>query len=74
MSGEWRCGRCGKLLGLISGARLHIASARGHDYMVSLPVSGTCRGCGTRSELSDPEAHDALHAGNGERAPWAESR
>ena len=53
-SSEWRCSRCGKLLGLISKARIHLRFARGHEYVAGLPVTATCRGCGTLNELSVP--------------------
>ncbi len=53
-SPEWRCSRCGKLLGLISKARIHLRFARGHEYLAGLPVTATCRGCGTLNELSVP--------------------
>ena len=48
---EWRCGKCGKLMGVHNGARLHIRYAKGHEYLVSVPATGTCRGCGTLNEL-----------------------
>ena len=42
---EWRCLECHKLLGIRSGASLHIR-IHGHDYTVNLPVDVSCRGCG----------------------------
>ena len=54
MKGEWRCTRCGKLLGLYDGSRLHISFARGHEYLVSLPSTCVCRACRTLNELSKP--------------------
>ena len=58
MKREWRCTRCGKLLGILDGRRLHIRYARGHQYFVSFPVTGVCPGCGTMNELAGPaEAH-----------------
>jgi hypothetical protein len=52
MERDWRCVRCGKLLGRLEGDRLHIQFARGHQYVVGLPVSSVCRGCSTLNELS----------------------
>jgi hypothetical protein len=46
---EWRCPRCRKLLGLIRGNHLHIRFAQGHEYLVALPATCTCRGCRTLS-------------------------
>lgn len=46
---EWRCPRCSKLLGLIRDDRLHIRFAQGHEYLVALPATCTCRGCRTLS-------------------------
>ena len=51
-SREWRCSSCRKLLGVLTDARLHVRFVRGHEYMVGLPVTGVCRGCGTLNELS----------------------
>ena len=53
MSGgrEWRCGECGKLLGVVDEGRLHIRFARGHEYRVGLPATGICRGCRRLNEL-----------------------
>ena len=50
---EWRCKRCGKLLGVVDGVHLHIRFARGHEYFVSLPVTSICRNCGIPNELRD---------------------
>jgi hypothetical protein len=56
---EWRCTRCGKLLGVQRGARLHLRFARGHEYLVGLPATGTCRVCGTLNEtgVQPPDPH-----------------
>jgi len=51
MDREWRCTRCGKLLGILEDARLHIRFARGHEYIVGFPASSVCRSCGTLNEL-----------------------
>ena len=51
MDREWRCTRCGKLLGLMEGDRLHIRFARGHEYLVGFPVTSICRSCRTLNEL-----------------------
>jgi len=48
---EWRCTQCGKLLGQTKGDRLHVRFARGHEYLVGLPVTCACRCCGTLNEL-----------------------
>ena len=52
MKHEWRCTRCGKLLGVLEGTRLHIRFARGHEYIVGFPVTSVCRGCRTLNELA----------------------
>jgi len=49
---EWRCQRCGKMLGSESGGRLHIRISRGREYRVELPAQANCAGCGTLNELS----------------------
>jgi hypothetical protein len=51
---EWRCTRCAKLLGICRDSRMHLRFARGHDYLVSLPATATCRGCGTLNQASAP--------------------
>ncbi|TWT40479.1 hypothetical protein RAS1_41900 [Phycisphaerae bacterium RAS1] len=51
---EWRCSRCGKLLGMLEGQRLHISFARGHEYFVGFPVTTLCRACGALNELGEP--------------------
>ena len=47
---EWRCSRCGKLLGVCRDGRMHLRFARGHEYFVGFPVVATCRGCGTLNQ------------------------
>jgi len=54
MEREWRCTKCGKLLGVFEGERLHIRFARGHEYLVGLPTTGVCRYCRTLNELRFP--------------------
>jgi phage FluMu protein Com len=49
---EWRCTRCGKLLGVLQDARLHIRFARGHEYIVGFPATSVCRSCRTLNELA----------------------
>ncbi len=49
---EWRCVRCGKLLGLVREGRVHIRFAGGHQYVVGFPATGACRRCGTLNEVS----------------------
>lgn len=50
---EWRCSRCGKLLAVVRGDRLHIQFARGHEYFVGFPAATRCRSCKTLNELRD---------------------
>lgn len=51
---EWRCTRCGKLLGLYRDGRLHLRFARGHEYFVGFPAVASCRGCGTLNRTTAP--------------------
>lgn len=51
MEREWRCARCGKLLAVVRGERLHIRIGRGHEYLVGFPVTSACRSCGTLNEI-----------------------
>ena len=53
-STEWRCVCCGKLLGVCRDGRMHLRFARGHEYLVSLPATATCRGCGTLNQAAAP--------------------
>lgn len=53
---DWRCTRCGKLLGIQRDGRVHLSFARGHEYLASFPVQATCRKCGTLNELRDTTA------------------
>ena len=53
---DWRCVQCGKLLGRIAEGRLHIRYERGNEYLVALPVTSTCRKCGTLNERRDMAA------------------
>lgn len=48
---DWRCQKCFKLLGRRSEGGVHLNFARGHQYMVSTPVTAVCRSCGTLNEL-----------------------
>jgi phage FluMu protein Com len=61
MRHEWRCAHCGRLLGVLEGARLHIRFARGHQYLAGFPASATCRSCGTLNELRDGTRATAAH-------------
>ena len=54
MDGQWRCSRCGKLLGVLKGRRLHIRLSRSHEYLVGFPVTGVCRACQTLNEIGNP--------------------
>lgn len=51
MKNEWRCTKCGKLLGVMHGERLHIKFSRKHEYIARLPAACTCRTCQTLNEL-----------------------
>ena len=51
---DWRCSHCGKLLGVVRDGRIHLRFARGHEYLVSFPVTGACRGCRTLNIASAP--------------------
>jgi len=59
---EWRCTGCGKLLGMRRGERLHIRFARSHEYVVGLPATGVCRGCGTLNEQASGARTTTLDA------------
>lgn len=52
MDTEWRCSRCGKLLGILRAGRLHLRFARGHEFFVGIPATGVCRNCSTLNELT----------------------
>lgn len=52
---EWHCEKCRKLLGKVRDGRLHIRFSRGHQYIVSLPATATCRGCRTLNEIGAQE-------------------
>lgn len=52
-SDDWRCASCGRLLAVLRGDRLHIRFARGHEYLVGLPVACVCRNCRTLNERHD---------------------
>ena len=57
---EWRCAGCGKLLGVHNGTRLHIRMEKGHEYLVGLPATATCRGCRQINEFhSKPNSLNA---------------
>ena len=53
---EWRCSRCGKLLGMVREGRLHLRFARGHEYLVGFPATSVCRSCRTLNELRNSTA------------------
>lgn len=48
---DWRCRRCDRLLGVRHGDRVHIQFKRGAEYLVSLPVTATCCGCGALNPI-----------------------
>jgi phage FluMu protein Com len=60
MDKEWRCTRCGKLLGLLRDGRLHLRFARGHEYLVGFPATSVCRGCRTLNELSEAKPAESV--------------
>ena len=62
MRREWRCMCCGKLLGVVEGARLNVRFARGHQYIVGFPAEATCRSCQTLNELSGETRGTALES------------
>lgn len=49
---DWRCMGCGKLLGVRRDGVMHLSFARGHEYLVSLPATATCRRCGTLNQAT----------------------
>lgn len=51
---EWRCSSCGKLLGVFRDGGMHLRFARSHEYVVTLPVIATCRGCGALNQSQTP--------------------
>lgn len=55
MEVEWRCARCGKLLGVFEDERLHIRFSRGHEYLVGFPITTVCRNCHTLNEVLEPD-------------------
>jgi len=67
MDREWRCTRCGKLLGLREGDRLHIRFARGHEYLVGFPVTSICRSCRTLNELTESCSEEQAQAAASKR-------
>jgi len=62
MEREWRCTRCGKLLGRFKGERLHISFARGHEYLVGFPATSVCRGCRTLNEVRALRQEEGLQS------------
>lgn len=53
---DWRCTCCGKLLGVMDDDVVDIRMARRHEYVASLPVTGTCRDCGTLNRITSAKA------------------
>jgi len=62
MAREWRCIKCGKLLGIIKDARIHLKFSRGYDYLVGYPATTVCPGCRSLNELAAPPNSQALRA------------
>lgn len=54
LSNDWRCCRCGALLGIHRDGLVHVSFARGHEYLFSYPATATCRRCGTISQTKGP--------------------
>lgn len=54
LNAEWRCTRCGKLLGIRRDGLMHLSFARGHEYFASFPMTSVCRGCGTLNQATAP--------------------
>ena len=52
MDGQWRCSRCGRLLGVLESERLHLRFGRVHDYLVSFPATSVCPKCRALNEMS----------------------
>ena len=50
-SDDWRCHRCRKLLGRLKNGVMHLRFERGHEYIVSLPATATCRGCNSLNRI-----------------------
>ncbi len=46
----WRCWKCGLILGIVRGGRLHIKVRRGAEYLVGLPVWTACSQCTAQNE------------------------
>lgn len=53
-SNDWRCSRCGALLGIHRDGLMHVSFARGHEYLFSYPATATCRHCRTMSQTKGP--------------------
>ncbi|MFC4669443.1 hypothetical protein ACFO5X_12845 [Seohaeicola nanhaiensis] len=47
----WLCSKCFMKLGHLNEQRVEICFARGHQYVVSIPVTAVCRNCGKLNEL-----------------------
>lgn len=47
----WRCTKCCMKLGNRNERRVEICFARGHQYVVTIPVTAVCRNCGRLNEL-----------------------
>lgn len=63
---EWRCAKCGKLLGVVDNGRLHVRFGRGHEYLVGFPVTNVCRSCRSLNEVPDSTAIEGhRRVGNG---------
>jgi len=50
---EWRCSRCGRLLGVVYHRLIHLKFAGGHEYLVTRPASARCPRCAATTALPD---------------------
>lgn len=56
-TGDWECRECRKLLGRYDGSRMEIRVGIKFYYLVGLPVTSRCPGCGTLNEYThDPDS------------------
>ena len=60
MERDWRCARCGRLLGVFEGERLHLRFARVHDYLVSFPATSVCPKCRALNEVSASQRRELM--------------
>lgn len=76
MESEWRCRKCGTLLGTTSGQRVHV-SHKGAQYIIGgeqYAVIAVCRACAVVNELENdrdpgPRVHSDSVVGRGPEQP-----